>query len=448
MDEARSVFMPGAIAIAGRDIVAVGPERDLRNEYEGTRSIDAEGAIVHPGFVDAHYHATMHTSRGVLEGLFGAPGGVARASFGVFSRWMNLLEAEDEFASAQLACLEMVRNGVTCFLDPGTAFEPDAVAEAARGVGVRASLADPFVWDVEGGLRMASEIERAPAKRSRALRILGSELRRNRDPDSLVVGHVGLYGSGSASEELEIAAKECADRAGVVLTQHQCLDSADAAFDRARFGADPLVHLRRLGVLGENCAFMHMNALSDADVDAVRSSNMTVVWHPGNFLYYGISASGPSPAVELARSSARVALGADIAKAWTFTETSLIGYLVARMQGVELPADTLLALMTRNGAQAVGLSSRIGTLEPGKRADLVVRRDDLPEAQPGIDPVRQLALISKTKSVRTVLVDGRVVVDDGRATTVDEAEVYEAARRSALRLGAQMGVVGASSARS
>jgi cytosine/adenosine deaminase-related metal-dependent hydrolase len=311
---------------------------------------------------------------------------------------------------------------------------------------VRASLADPFVWDVEGGLRMASEIERAPAARSRALALLGSELRRNRDPEALVVGHVGLYGSGSASEELEVEAKACADAAGVVLTQHQSLDAADAAFDRARFGADPLVHLRRLGVLDGNSAFMHMNALSEGDLDAVRSSNMTVVWHPGNFLYYGISANGPSPAVELARSGAPVALGADIAKAWTFTETSLIGYLVARMQGVELAPETLLELLTRNGARAVGLASRIGTLEPGKRADLVVRRDDLPEAQPGIDPVRQVALISRTKSVRTVVVDGRVVVDDGRAATVDEGEVYEAARRSALRLAAQIGVAGAPAA--
>src|SRR5262249_21125934 len=219
----------------------------------------------------------------------------------------------------------------------------------------------------------------------------------------------------------EVAAKECANGAGVVLTQHQCLDAADAAFDRARFGADPLVHLSRLGVLGENCSFMHMNALTEGDLDAVRSSNMTVVWHPGNFLYYGIAAKGPSAAVELARSGAPVALGADIAKAWTFTETSLIGYLVARMQGVELGAETLLAMLTRNGARAVGLASRIGTLEAGKRADLVIRRDDLPEALPGIDPVRQLALISRTKSVRTVLVDGRVVVEDGRSTTVDEA---------------------------
>src|SRR5262249_18955981 len=161
--DTRAVHAPGAVAISGRDIVAVGPERDVMTAYEGKRSIDAFESVVHPGFVDAHYHATMHTSRGVLESLFGAPGGDnARASFGVFSRWMNLLEPEDEFASAQLACLEMVRNGVTCFLDPGTAFEPERVAEAARKVGVRASLTDPFVWDVEGGLQMASEIERVP----------------------------------------------------------------------------------------------------------------------------------------------------------------------------------------------------------------------------------------------------------------------------------------------
>src|SRR4051794_7224365 len=183
MDDAGTVHAPGAVAIVGRDIAAVGPDEELTARYRPGRTVDAGGAVVHPGIVDAHYHVTMHTTRGVIDNLRAEPGGDTRASFGVFSRWFDAADADDEHASALLACLEMARNGVTCFVDPGTVFDTDAVAEAARRVGVRGSLADPFLWDVEGGLRMASEIRRAPARTTRALGLLGRELRRNADTD-------------------------------------------------------------------------------------------------------------------------------------------------------------------------------------------------------------------------------------------------------------------------
>src|SRR5439155_25209595 len=139
--------------------------------------------------------------------------------------------------------------GVTCFMEPGTAFEPDAVATAAEQIGVRASVCDPFLWDVEGGLTLASQIKRAPATRKRALKLLGGELGRNEVPDALVRGHVGVYGSGSASDELELAAKARADAENVIFTQHQNLDANDASFDRNRFGRDALVYFAESGVL-------------------------------------------------------------------------------------------------------------------------------------------------------------------------------------------------------
>jgi cytosine/adenosine deaminase-related metal-dependent hydrolase len=287
---------------------------------------------------------------------------------------------------------------------------------------------------------MASELRRAPASRARALRLLGGELRRNADPEALVRGHVAVYGSGSASEELMRAAAACAEQHDVALVQHQSLDARDAAFDRNRFGRDPLVHLREIGVLGARCSFMHMNVLTPAERDAIQEVGMNVIWHPGNFLFYGLSANGPSPAPELIRRGVSVALGADIAKAWTFSETSLFAFLVARMQGEDLSPEVLLRILTRNGARAAGLLHCVGTLETGKRADVVVRRTDLPEAQPNVDPLRQLVLVSRTKSVRTVIVDGRIVVDDGHAVTVDEEQVYTEARRSALLMASRVGV--------
>lgn len=441
MNTERTVHDRGAIAIQDGVIRDVGADTALLQRYAAARVIDARGAIVHPGFVDAHYHSTMHTARDAISDLGPAKAGGARAAFvGVFSRWFNALQPEDEHASALLACAEMARNGVTCFMDPGTAFEPDAVARAAEAVGIRASVADPFLWDVEGGLQMASEIERAPADTRRALGLLGGQLWRNRDARSLARGHVAVYGSGSASDELERAASDCASEHRVVLTQHQNLDPSDASFDRARFGQDGIVHFAEIGVLRENCTFMHMNALSDAERDAVVASGMSIVWHPGNFLYYGMPRQGASPVPELHGRGVPIAIGTDLAKAWTFGENGWIGYLVARMNGAFLTAEDILALNTSGGAKAVGLAHEIGSIEPGKRADLVVRGTDVPESWPGMNPVQNVALVSRTKSVETVIVDGRVVVERGRLTAVDEQDVYARAAESAKRIARSIGL--------
>src|SRR3954447_11000668 len=173
MDSERRVFTPGAIAIRDREIVAVGDDDDIAQRFEYGRVFDARGAVVHPGFIDCHYHATIHLTRGIVSdepghgaiSITAADGGEpeGRAEIGDYSRWFNALEDEDEYANALLACVEMLRNGFTCFLEPGTAFEPDCVAAAAVESGIRASVTDPYVWDLADSLPAASEIDRAPA---------------------------------------------------------------------------------------------------------------------------------------------------------------------------------------------------------------------------------------------------------------------------------------------
>ena len=333
----------------------------------------------------------------------------------------------------------MALAGVTCFMDPGTAFSPDAVADAARRIGIRGSIADPFLWDVEGNLALASEIDRAPASSERALDLLGQQAARwNADPDALVRGHVAVYGSGSASDVLERVAKECADANGCVLTQHQSLDAADAANDRARHGRDALVHLAAIGALGPNCSFMHMNALSAAELDAVADSGMTVIWHPGNVLFYGIGEPGSPHMLDLRGRGVPLAVGTDVAKAWSFGEMGWLAYLLARSAGGFLSGEDVLAIQTRAGVSAVGRDTDLGSIEPGKRADLVIRRNDLPESHPVADPVRQAMLVARGKSVDTVMVDGRIVVEGGCAVGVDAEAVYEAASASTRRVRARV----------
>lgn len=426
MDAERRMLTDGAVAVLGGRIAAVGPTRAVEAAWEAPRRIDARGEIVHPGFIDGHYHAGLHLSRGSISDD-------PKGGTGVFTKWINAIDDEDEHASALLASAELARNGFTGFVDAGTTFAPDAVAAAVEAVGIRASLPDCMLWDIVGGEPLSGEVPRAPADIGRARRELGGQLKRNRDPDARVRGHVALYGSGDCSDELMAEAKALADRENTVYHQHQSLTTEEAAFDRRRFGKGAMVHYLEKGLIGPNSVFTHMNALDEAEVEAVAQSGMALVWHPGNFMYYGISRENRSAFPGLHRRGTAVAFGTDIAKAWAFGDLGFIAYLVAKEWGEYLPAETVLEMFTLGGARAMGQEAVLGSLESGKRADLVIRSSTHPDAHPNADPVRQLMLISRTKGVDTVICGGDIVVRHGRLTQLDEEGIFERARRSVRR---------------
>src|SRR5262245_16054989 len=440
MDRKRTVFPDGAVAIKGSRIVAVGPTLAIEKAWHATRRINAEGNVVHPGFIDGHYHTNLHLSRGSITDDPNPPKEEGGAGPGVFTRWINALTDEDEHASALMAAGEMVKNGFTGVVDAATSFSPDAVGAAVEAVGMRASVSDCMLWDIVGGEPMAAEMVRAPCDAKRARRELGGQLKRNRDADTLVRGHVGLYGLGSASIELMREAMRLADDGHAVFHQHQNFMAADAAFDRERFGKPALVYFAEHGLIGPRSVFTHMNVLSDAEVDAVVESAMALVWHPGNFMYYGVAQQARSRFPEMHRRGTNIAFGTDVAKAWAFGELGFIAYLVSRERGDYLPSESLLEMFTLGGARALGQESEIGSIEPGKRADIVIRTGDLPDAQPNVAPVKQLMLVSRTKGVDTVLCNGEVLVRRGALTRLDEAEVYALGRASAKRLAERAGV--------
>src|ERR1700751_3644226 len=133
VDAPGTKYPAGAIASAGRDIGAVGPESDIAPRFRPRRVIDAGGALVHPGFIDMHYHATFH-----MVGKMIAEADTSKEDPGPwvarqYTSLINAMAEEEEYANALLACLDMARNGVTAFMDPGTALTPDTIARAAEG---------------------------------------------------------------------------------------------------------------------------------------------------------------------------------------------------------------------------------------------------------------------------------------------------------------------------
>ncbi len=428
MDARRTVYPAGAVAVSGPTIAAVGPEREVRHGFRGRRVLDARGAVVHPGFVDGHCHVSIHLARGSVPD---DPG--TKNPFG-YADWFNHLADGDEYVQTQCAAVEMLRNGYTFFLEPGTAFEPDAVAEAAEAVGVRGSVADPFLWDVpDGGNQLVAPLaRRAPCTPERARGLLGRQLQRNAGDGRRVRGHVALYGSGSQSEELMRAATACAEAHGVVMNMHHNFTPEQAARDDRRFGgAHTLVTFAEKGLVGRRSAFVHMNVVRDDELQPILDSGMSLIWQPGNYMFYGVHGRWRTRIPELVARGANVTFGVDAAKVWTFGDLELLGYLVARQTGQYISPEQILEMRTVNGARAVGLEHAIGSLEPGKRADLVIRRVAAPEAIPAVNPVQELLLGAQATTVDTVLVDGEIVWRDGRPTRVDLEAVAAAGRASA-----------------
>ena len=239
MDAQRTIIPRGSIAVTGSEIVAVGGDREL-SDYRASAVLDARGAIVHPGYVDAHLHVNAQTCRGFFRGDASKGAGVGPK----YADWKATLTDEDEHAAAGLASVEMLRHGITTYVEPGSAFAPDAVAEATSAVGVRCSLSDPYLWDTTEimeaipGLASEALFARVPPDRDRCFRLLGGQLFRNRDKDGILHGHVALYGEGTASDELYVAAKKLADRDGVILNSHIGFD-LDLAAAMERVWANP-----------------------------------------------------------------------------------------------------------------------------------------------------------------------------------------------------------------
>jgi 5-methylthioadenosine/S-adenosylhomocysteine deaminase len=458
MDDADRIFENGAIAVSDGRIAAVGDSQAITANYRAERTVDVRGAPVHPGFVECHIHASFQSFRGALPDQL--PESDAFDSFE--SVFFNTVKDEEEYFAVLLACMEMIRNGTTCFLEAGTVLEPSAAAKAAEQIGIRAIISDAFIWDQPQGMaqgmlqsdcggckaaaRARPTIARAPQSLEEALANMGRELQRNRDPEALVRAHIAILGLGTASETLMMEAKRRADAAGVVLNLHQSYSPADTEADRRRFkGKDPLVHLAEIGFVDRNILFGHANHLTDAECEIILEHGPSIAWAPAASMMWGHGGTVHGRHAELFRHGANIALGSDSAN-WSndfdlWRQASLAVMSARETHGDRgyLIAEDGLIMATRGGAKACGMDEQIGSLEAGKRADIVIHTLNRPEMIPTTNMIRNLFYASRSKSVHTVIVNGRIVLEEGVFAGVDEPDMLAQINKSSLALIARMG---------
>ena len=240
---------------------------------------------------------------------------------------------------------------------------------------------------------------------------------------------MNIVGLGRVSDTLIVKSKELADKYGTLLNMHQCAFPEEVESIRQRTGLTPIKHLERLGALGPNVVLVHMLHVTDEEIEILARTGTHVVHNPGTALkiVYGLSKGGQFP--EMLGAGVNVALGTDAGDYANFVDLVCAMYLAAllfkdiRFDPRVMGAEVALEMATVRGARALGMEHEIGSLEPGKKADIVLFNADTPQWQPLYCEPYNLVYSASGDSADTVIVDGKIVMENREVKTIDEREV-------------------------
>lgn len=434
MNPARDVLLGASVAVQGSAVVAVGSGPDLQSRFPGASMLDARGCVVTPGFVNAHQHTTGDPlARSAIPDRITAD----EAIFDWAVPLHNEHSADDNGLSAMLCAVESVLTGTTTVIEAGTVAHPERVGAAMQHVGLRGTVGT-WGWDAEGvpfGGTVAELIERQQAVLERF------------PSGGLVEGWVTLAGHDLVSDQLFVAGSELAVASGTQLTFHMSPSARDAERYLERTGRRPLVHLQQLGVLGRHVVVAHGVWLDDDEVQAVLDSGTALAYCPWAYLRLGQGVTRMGRHAEILARGGRVALGCDSANAGDVVDMLHVAAVAAglardmQIDPLSFGAHEALELATISGAEAIGMADRIGSIEVGKQADLVVHRADGARWSPRGDVALHLVWGGGARSVRDVFVAGKQVVRDGRCITVDVDALWAEAQDAQASLLRRAGLV-------
>jgi 5-methylthioadenosine/S-adenosylhomocysteine deaminase len=419
VDPQRRIIRDGAILIRGNSIARIGKSAELAAE-PADRVIDASEMVITPGFINGHMHISYaHATRGIF------PDDLGRAYLPNVFKLQGVMTPEEEHTTSLLAITELLKGGTTCFVDPGSTKHIDACLPAYEASGCRiitgehvADLPNPVNVPVYPTDEAASRIEKTIERYDGLL-------------DGRVRAWAMPFSPESSSPELLRAAKEIADRHNTGLTLHHTISAQYAEATHAKYGKRPTQVLEDLGVLGPNVLLSHALGLDQSEVDCLARTGTKVVVVPTAAIKGGSGIGTASLLPEMVARGVTAGIGTDAGNNSNLVETLRAMYLMAvlfkdgRRDVQMIPAETALELATIGGAAALGMESEIGSLEEGKRADIVLFDTRRAEWRTLFNPVNNLVYNADGRSVHTVIVDGRIVVEGHRPLFVDEWELIQ-----------------------
>ena len=422
MDDRQQTFPAGAVAICADRIAAVGKADEIAAGKPG-RVIDARGGIIMPGLVNTHTHAAMTLFRGLADDL-------------PLMTWLNdhifpaeaALNPHQVYGGALLACAEMIMSGTTTFCDMYL-FE-DAVARAAQKAGIRAVVGE-VLFD------FASPNYGSPAQGFAYTETLIKAYR----GDPLITIAVEPHSPYLCAPAVLNQAFALAGQHGIPMVIHLAETAGEVATLRERYGRTPVEHLEALGVLAPNVLACHCVMLTEHDIELLKRRDVKVSHNPESNMKL---ASGVAPVPQLLDAGICVGLGTDGAASNNNLDLFLEMDTAAKLHKVHcldptvLDAGTVLRMATIDGARALGLSERIGSLEPGKQADVIILDTHRPHLVPMYHPVSHLVYAARGSDVETAVINGRIVMEHGRILTFDVEQAMDEVNRIAIEMRSKL----------
>jgi len=414
MDEAGRVIPGGAVAIDGADIVAVGTVDEIGRQFRGAETIDAAGQVIAPGLVNTHTHAPMVLYRGLADDL---------ALMEWLQKYIFPAEAKTvspEFvrAGTRLAALEMIRSGTTTFAD--MYYFEEEIARETKAAGLRAVLGQTVIQFPVADAKTPQE----------ALVRAGAFIEAFKD-DPLITPAVAPHAMYTLDGPTLMAARNLAQRHGVPTLIHLAETRDETRIAVERGATSPVGYLDSLGFLGVGVLAAHGVWVSEADIATLVMRGVGVSHNPESNMKL---ASGTAPVPGYLVAGVALGLGTDGAASnndLDMFEAMRMASLLHKLQSGDpraVGAQTALEMATMGGARALGMASTIGSLEPGKRADVIVVDMNAARQTPMYHPISHLVYTTHGDDVRTTIVHGRVLMRDGMVLTLDEPAVLREAR--------------------
>jgi 5-methylthioadenosine/S-adenosylhomocysteine deaminase len=416
MDPQDTLIKRGAVAVSADRIVDVGTEDALTASYQAAQTIDARGGIIMPGLVNAHTHAAMTCFRGLADDL-------------PLMTWLNdyVFPAESKltpdivYQGTRLACAEMILSGTTTFCDMYL-FE-EAVARAAKDVGIRAVVGEviydfpsPNYGPVEEGLKYTENL-----------------IETWRD-DPLITIAVEPHSPYVCSPELLQKARAIADKNSVPMVIHLAETEREVAEVREKYGRTPVAHLANIGFLSPSLIADHCVVLTEEDMTFLKDFDVKVAHNPESNMKL---ASGIAPIPELRRGGITVGIGTDGCASnnnldmFQEMDTAAKLHKVHTLDPTVMDARTVVRMATIDGARVLGIGDTTGSLEAGKKADIIIIDVNRPHLIPMYNVYSHLVYAVTGSDVDTVIVHGRVLMEGRAFTKLDVDEVMASVNRIA-----------------
>jgi 5-methylthioadenosine/S-adenosylhomocysteine deaminase len=427
MDGARAILRDGGVAIQGDAIVAVGPRAEIEDRFRGAQTIDARGRLVLPGFINGHTHVPMTLFRGLHDDVT-LQDWLYKYIFPAEAKNVN-----EEFVrwGTRLAAAEQIRAGVTTFAD--MYYFEDAVAEETKAAGMRGVLGETFI-DFP-----------APDNKSNAEMLAYTEKFLKRwQGDALIHAAPAPHSIYTCSKKTIQDAAALAKKYHAPLLMHVAEMKKEWDDSEKANGMSPVQYLEKIGVLGPELVAAHCIFVDEADRKLLAERQVGCVHNPSSNM---MIASGVAPVPEMRSAGIAVGLGTD-GPAGSNNDLDLMEEIdlaaklakITKMNPLALNAKAVVEMATIDGARALHMEKEIGSLEAGKKADLILISLDEPNAVPMYDVYAQIAYSLKGSDVETVVIGGRVVMRDRKLLTVDEPAVIEKAREYGKSVKASLGM--------